>query len=143
MRRRITRFLADFCNSPSEIRSKFEWDLQVNDRWGEVSIAQSYLRMPPSSGIDVVITIRFVNKRVEFVEEQDPSRALAFRGPVDVRIAPIPGSFGIVFVELSYSYRWRGPEQLLHDIDLDAQALVAWLESPPVPTPAEEVPASA
>ena len=136
MRGTISNFRADFHHGLSCQRDTVMVEIgriiPYSGRWSEVHVRQDYQLSASTGLIEALLTIRFANNSQEFVEAHNPLRLLAFRGPVEVSVQPIRGSFGVVAVLLLYSCRWSGMEQLLCDIELDAQTIEVWLESNPV-----------
>ena len=141
MRGKVVQFRASFLHQQhagvrDAVTVEIERAIPADQRWNAVRVNQYYASGHSfGEGNVASFTLRFVNQSLELIEAHDPSRLLAFRGPVEVSIQTIPDSFGIVIVALTYHYHWSGMEQLLADIDLDARVIEAWLESEPVSKP--------
>lgn len=114
------------------LEQKFPGD----ERWNEVLMGQEVSRDETGHLVSTIL-LRFVNMTKEAVEVQDPSRALAFRGPVEIDVNDRPQSFVPVLVRFQYPCHWSGIEQLLRDLELDAEVIGTWLKSKPVPKPEE------
>lgn len=118
-----------------------ERSFPADERWNEISMSHEVKREEIGSELVSTILLRFVNMTREAVEIQNPARALAFRGRIDIVIQDHP-SFVPVIVTLRYRLPWSGMEALMRDIELDAEAIRTWLKSKPVPKPKKvEIPA--
>lgn len=108
----------------------------ADERWDEVLMGQEVGRDAIGRLVSTIL-LRFVNMTKEAVELQNPSRALAFRGPVEIEIIDRSRDFVPVLVRLRYHCHWSAIEALMHDVELDAEAIGTWLTSKPVPKPEE------
>lgn len=115
---------------PLIVEAQLDWEF-ASDRWCAGStVSQWYSKLDMyGSRVEAVATIRFVNKKRETVERQDPERMLAFRGLTRLKIEDFPTGLGLVIVTLIYHLHFRNIECLREDVELDRKAIATWLES--------------